>query len=174
MTVNYLVTYATRQGSTTEIARAIANTLRECGQSVDVLPVSEVRNLKSYDAVFIGSAVRYGTVLPEVIEFVKRHRFILSAMPVAGFISCQTISHHTYDSAQSVAEYLKPVRQMIRIRSEGYFGGFLDYSRLPTLTQRYLSEHSVPEGDFRNWIMIYRWTMKTMALMTGAPTPAGV
>lgn len=174
MTANFLVTYATRQGSTADIANAIADALRDSGQAADVLPVSEVSNLSQYDAVFMGSAVRYGTVLPELIEFVKRRRFVLSAMPVACFIACQTISHHTYESAQEVAEYLEPVRRMIRVRSEGYFGGVLDYSSFPALTQRYLEEHHVPEGDFRNWMMIYRWTMKTMEMMSGTSAAAGV
>ncbi|MCK9277587.1 MAG: flavodoxin domain-containing protein, partial [Methanoculleus sp.] len=40
-----LVAYATRYGSTAEVAEAIGDELRKAGVAVDVLPVSDVQNL---------------------------------------------------------------------------------------------------------------------------------
>ncbi len=42
MTNRILVTYASRTGSTAEVAQAIAKTLAEDGAQVDVLPMQEV------------------------------------------------------------------------------------------------------------------------------------
>jgi len=174
MTANYLVTYATRHGGTADIAQAIAAALRDCGQTVDVMSIIEVKDLAPYQGIFIGSAVQHGAVLPEVMDFVRRRQFVLSAMPVACFISCQTISRHTYQSAREVAEYLTPVRRIIRVQSEGYFGGVLDYNEQTSQDQRLLTAKQVPEGDYRNWMMIYRWSVRTLGLLAGSNTSAAV
>jgi menaquinone-dependent protoporphyrinogen IX oxidase len=47
-----LVGYATRYGSTQEVAEAVATTLRECGLEVDIQPLSKVRTLAGYSAEF--------------------------------------------------------------------------------------------------------------------------
>jgi hypothetical protein len=60
-----LVAYATRAGSTAEIAQAIAETLTARGYAVDVRPVKEKPSLDGCAAVVLGSAVRMGAWLPE-------------------------------------------------------------------------------------------------------------
>jgi menaquinone-dependent protoporphyrinogen oxidase len=50
-----LVAFATRYGSTREVADAIAATMRESGISVDVQPAKEVRSLDGYGAVVLGA-----------------------------------------------------------------------------------------------------------------------
>lgn len=47
-----LVGYATRYGSTQEVAEAVATTLRECGLEVDIQPLSKVRTLAGYSVEF--------------------------------------------------------------------------------------------------------------------------
>ena len=60
-----LVTYATRAGSTAEVAAACAETLAARGYAVDVKPVKEKTQLTGYSAVVLGSAIRMGDWLPE-------------------------------------------------------------------------------------------------------------
>jgi len=55
-----LVAYATRYGSTAELARFIARTLREEGLDAEALPAAEVTDVAAYDAVVIGSALYMG------------------------------------------------------------------------------------------------------------------
>jgi menaquinone-dependent protoporphyrinogen oxidase len=50
-----LVAYATRSGSTREIAEVIAATLREHGLEVDLKPARDVRTLEGYRAVVLGA-----------------------------------------------------------------------------------------------------------------------
>ena len=80
-----LVTYATRFGSTQEIAEAIAETLREDGHTVDVHSMSDVQDIHEYQAVLLGSAVNHAHWLPEAVEFVKANQEALSRIPVALF-----------------------------------------------------------------------------------------
>ena len=53
-----LVTYASRAGSTAEVAEAIGKTLTEGGAQVDVIPMQDVNDLSPYRAVVAGSAIR--------------------------------------------------------------------------------------------------------------------
>src|SRR5258706_2356560 len=81
-----LVTYATRAGSTFEVAVLVAEVLRTAGATVDVKYVRAVHELESYDAVVIGSAIRMGQWLPEAVEVGKAHRETFSHMPTAYFL----------------------------------------------------------------------------------------
>jgi menaquinone-dependent protoporphyrinogen oxidase len=47
MSNKILVTYASRAGSTAEIAEAIGRTLSEGGAQVDVLPMNDVKDLSA-------------------------------------------------------------------------------------------------------------------------------
>ena len=55
-----LVTYATRAGSTFEVAVLVAEVLRAAGATVDVKYVTAVHELEGYDAVVVGSSIRMG------------------------------------------------------------------------------------------------------------------
>ena len=52
-----LVAYASKRGSTGEIADAIADVLRQSGLEVDCKSAGEVGSLDSYDGIVLGSAV---------------------------------------------------------------------------------------------------------------------
>ena len=53
MSDSILVVYATRYGSTQEVAEAVAGTLRERGLEVDLQPMRNVRSLEGYRAVVL-------------------------------------------------------------------------------------------------------------------------
>ena|SRR5439155_8225849 len=55
--MNVLVAYATTGGSTAEIARWIAEELRDAGLTVDVRPAADVDNLAGYRAIVLGGAM---------------------------------------------------------------------------------------------------------------------
>lgn len=67
-----LVAYASVHGSTAEIARAIALTLRRAGMDVDVAPVNEIEDVRSYDSVIAGSAVYGGRWREDALRFLER------------------------------------------------------------------------------------------------------
>ncbi len=74
MTKHILVTYATRTGSTGEIAESIGQSSAAHGFVVDVKPIREKPTLEDYDGVVIGSAIRMGQWLPEAVEYLKANR----------------------------------------------------------------------------------------------------
>lgn len=76
-----LVAYASKNGSTAEIAQAIAGELRGHGLETDCREAGEVRDLKAYDAVVLGSAVYMKRWRPSARRFLRRHRASLPGLP---------------------------------------------------------------------------------------------
>src|SRR5574341_311518 len=80
-----LVTYATRYGSTEEVAESIGGALRIAGFKVDVQPMQEVKRLDGYDAVVLGAAIYNAQWHPEAHRFLSEQREALALRPVAIF-----------------------------------------------------------------------------------------
>ena len=158
MTRKMLVTYATRCGSTAEVAEAIAQELRQ-GEDVqvDVCTIAEVANLAPYEAVVIGSAIRVGNWLPEAVNFVKAHKAELEKIPTSYFTVCITMKEDNAKNRQEVFGYLKPVRDILRPVEEGYFGGKIDADKLSLFERLMVWMVGEREGDFRNWTAIRGW-----------------
>src|SRR5438552_17344033 len=76
-----LVAYASKNGSTEEIAQAIAEQLRSHGLEADCREAGEVRDLNPYGAVVLGSAVYAKRWRPSARRFLRRHGPALSVMP---------------------------------------------------------------------------------------------
>ena len=77
-----LIGYASRFGSTRDIALRIAGKLGTHGSDVDVRSVDEISDVDPYDAVVFGSGVYDGSWTAEATEFVQRHSAILARKPV--------------------------------------------------------------------------------------------
>jgi menaquinone-dependent protoporphyrinogen oxidase len=163
MTNKILVTYATCTGSTVGVAEAIGKTMSETGALVDVLPMREVHDLSAYRAVVAGSAIQDKRWLPEALQFVQTHRTELTSKPFAAFLVCMTLAMRNGESYRPfVADFMAPVRALVKPVSEGLFAGALDISKVPTLRDRLMFRMSVlfgvwSEGDQRDWSAIRSW-----------------
>jgi menaquinone-dependent protoporphyrinogen oxidase len=163
MNTNILVTYASRAGSTAEIAEAIGKTLRQNGFAVDVLPMPDVRDLSRYRAIVAGSAIRGSQWLPEAMQFIQAHRHELAGKPLAVFTSCITLAMSNGDRyRQAVSDWVAPVRAQVEPVSEGLFAGKLDFTKLPltfaTLKLRLVVALGIfPKEDRRDWRAIQAW-----------------
>jgi menaquinone-dependent protoporphyrinogen oxidase len=81
-----LVAYATKHGSTEEVAEEIAFTLCDLGWRVDLRSAREVRkHINHDDLVVLGGAIYSGRLHPDARRFLRRHRKELSKLPVAVF-----------------------------------------------------------------------------------------
>jgi menaquinone-dependent protoporphyrinogen oxidase len=152
-----LVAYVTRAGSTAEIAREIAKTLSAQGAAVEVLPLKNVTDLKSYQAVILGSAIRMGQWLPEAAKFVEQNQSVLSQMPTAFFTV--HLMNLGSDEASSKARqaYLDPVRKVVLPKKEAVFAGVGDWKKVSFLDGLIAKAVKSPEGDFRDWQAIRNW-----------------
>lgn len=165
-----LVTYATKAGSTAQIAEFIGSVLREATFTVDVRPIKNIDTLDGdgYQAVVIGSAVRAGQVLPEVLGFVNQHKYALRKMPTAFFVVCATLHEDTPENRQIVMQYVYPLIDLVKPVSTGLFAGKVDRStvELPTrLFMRFLRVLPIGGGDWRDWKGIRTWAEATAPLL---------
>lgn len=171
MSKKILVTYASRLDATAGVAQAIGKTLTECGAQVDVLPMNEVKDLDSYQAVVAGSAVRAAAWLPEALQFIQTNQKTLARKPFATFLVCMTLAMPNGESYRShVSSWLEPVRKLVRPVEEGLFAGTLNISRVESFTERIKFRLSVlfgvwKEGDHRDWNAIQAWAQKVYPLL---------
>jgi menaquinone-dependent protoporphyrinogen oxidase len=158
MTTKILVAYASKAGSTAEVAEAIGQTISAKGAAVDVLQIKHVKDLNAYQAIILGSAIRMGQWLPEAAKFVETNQETLRQMPLAYFLVCATLKDDTPDNRRTVAAYLDPVRKIVEPQAVGTFGGKMDYGKLSFVERILISQFiKTPEGDFRNWDEIRTW-----------------
>lgn len=155
--MHVLVAYATRSGSTAEIARAIANELTMLGLDTTVLSADQAGDVRKYDAVILGSAVYAWRWEKSAIEFAENNLAELRQKPVWLFSSGPL-------DFSAEKEDIKPVRAVRRIskligaRRHVTFGG-----KLPPETKGFLAKQSSragSEGDFRNFGQIREWASR--------------
>lgn len=161
-----LVAYASCCGSTGEVAEVIGQVLRD-GKSnghtiVDVRRAQDVTDVRPYRAIVVGSAIRFGRWMPEVVRFVKTHEELLSRMPVAYFIVCGHLKDDTPENRHEVKEYLdkmqKRTPRITPIAAEA-FAGKLDPNTLPLpqIVRLLMELVHTRTGDWRNWQAIRAW-----------------
>lgn len=169
-----LVAFGSRFGSTADVAEAIGMCLEQVSAFADVSPVNEVHSLDRYDAVILGSAIRDGAWLPEVVQFLDTHREALNRIPVAYFCVCMTLRDDTPDTRRIVASYHDPLLRdypYIIPVSIGMFAGALEYEHLPPLARVMAKAIDFPEGDFRNWSAVCDWTVSVIPQLISEPIP---
>lgn len=152
-----LIAYASRLGSTREIAQAIARVLTQRGAIVDVRAVDEVEHIEGYQAVMVGSPIREARWLPEARRFVETHREALRQVPLVYFAVSGLMSQPTPEHFHEVYEYLAEVRDIAEPLEVGIFAGMLDYDRLDPAQMTKVLSKGLPEGDFRRWQDIRAW-----------------
>lgn len=164
-----LVTYASASGSTVGVADAIGKKIAESGNLVDVRPVKEVKDLASYRAVVIGSAIHGGLWLPEAVKFVEDHKETLKKLPTAYFLVCLMALKNDEQSRTFVGDYLKDQRAKVTPVSEGRFAGAYlpeKYDFWTRISMKFFVAYlKIKPGDFRDWEAVNTWAAQTTPLL---------
>ncbi|GGW42150.1 flavodoxin [Streptomyces lucensis JCM 4490] len=154
MTRRVLVAYGTTNGSTAQLANAVAEVLREAGLAVETRPAREVTSLESCDAVVVGGALYAGRWHRDARRLVHRRRGDLAARPVWFF------SSGPLDASASERD-IPPVRgvrrAMIRVDARGHatFGGRLEQGAKGRMAKMIID--SGKGGDYRDFAAVRRW-----------------
>jgi menaquinone-dependent protoporphyrinogen oxidase len=172
--MNVLVAYASKRGSTAEIAEAIADKLRECGLGVDCRPAGDVDTLEPYGAVVLGSAVYARHWAGEARRFLRRHAEELCGRPLWVF-SSGPAGEPGKALDRVPAEPARIVERLERlgVREHVVFGGRL-LAQPKNRLERSLVERT-PFGyrDRRDWRKIRGWA-SGIAAELGAERPASL
>jgi len=162
-----LVAFATRAGSTQEVAEAIAKELGVKGCEVDVLNVQHVKDASGYDLVVVGTAARMSKIYSEAVDFVKKHGHSFGTAKVAYFYSGAALNTNTPERRQQAMTSLAPLLQLHQPVSVGLFGGNVDPTRLSGFWKFAVSrikEGEMAPGDYRDWAAIESWADELAAL----------
>jgi menaquinone-dependent protoporphyrinogen oxidase len=153
-----LVAYATKYGSTAEIAERIEETLIQAGLQVDVLPVKNVKDLEPYGAVVLGSAAYMFRWRSEAVSFLKKRKSLLSEMPVWLFSSGPLGKGDPVEllKGKRYPESLQPVIEAIQPEDVAEFHGVIDIKKL-NFFEKIIFKKTEFQGDFRDWDMITSW-----------------
>jgi menaquinone-dependent protoporphyrinogen oxidase len=147
-----LVAYASKMGSTKEIAEAIGARLTEHGCLAEVHSAGTVDSVDGYDAIVLGSAVYAGRWRPEAVRFVRRHRDQLATRRVWLFESGWLGKRPSTLVATSGA---RRRAQRVGAPAPTVFGGRLDPDLATGFMDRALAKRMA--GDARDWAEIGSW-----------------
>lgn len=158
MSVSILVTYATRGGSTQEVAEMVAATLSERGLEVELQPMRQVKSLARYSAVVMGAPLYMFRWHKDALHFLAHHREALKERPVAIFAlgpfhdeekEFQTVRGQL-DEELDKFPWLEPVAIQI-------FGGKFDPAKLGFPYNLMPALRNMPASDARDWAAIRAW-----------------
>jgi menaquinone-dependent protoporphyrinogen oxidase len=152
MTPRVLVAYATRKGSTREVAEAIAARLETDGLRAVVQPAGQDVDLRTFDAVVLGGALYTGRWHRDARRFLRRHRRVLATMPVAVY----AMGPATGDDLAMGGSLGQLERALGRVPdvtpvAVTVFGGVIDPDRLRFPFNR------MPPSDARDWDAVAAW-----------------
>jgi menaquinone-dependent protoporphyrinogen oxidase len=156
MTDTILVAYATRYGSTQEVAEAVAAALRERGYPVDLRPAREVRELEDYGAVVLGAGLYMYRWHRHARRFLSRHRQALGDRPVAVFaLGPVEDEEEQFQDARRQLDKALAKFPWFSPATVAVFGGKFDPAKLPFPINRFAG--SEPASDIRDWEAIRAW-----------------
>jgi menaquinone-dependent protoporphyrinogen oxidase len=163
-----LVAYATKKGSTAEVAEAIAAQLGRLGFDTDLEPAGDVRDLEAYDAVVLGGSLYMGRWHADARHMLKEHREVLSRLPIAVFaMGPLTAGDHDLEGSRKQLDRALAKRPEIDPISVAIFGGVVDPDKLS------FPFNHMPASDARDWDAIRDWTDGVAERVRAtAPVPA--
>jgi menaquinone-dependent protoporphyrinogen oxidase len=163
MSASILVTYATRYGSTQEVAEAVAQTLSESSIEVALLPASEVTTLAIFDAVVLGAPLYIGKWHKDAHRFLNRFRSDLQGKPLAIFSLGPTSTSEDemidcrgqLDRDLSQYDWLNPVAVEMFVGK--YDPDKLNFAHKLLTIPPASPLHDRPATDHRDWDAIREW-----------------
>ena len=194
-TLRILVAYATRHGSTAEVAEAVAAELRGPEVDVTVKQITGGLRAEAYDAVVVGGPMILGWH-KDATRFLKRNAPALAGRPTACFATAASLTDlpdqpsavplfcdpwlikapRRADRLTYKERYASPghyyrdivgVRGDIRFVGVALFGGSVDLTTMNLLEKLFVMlVVGARPGDLRNWEVIKEWGRAMRPLLT--------
>jgi menaquinone-dependent protoporphyrinogen oxidase len=168
-----LVAYASKMGSTQEIATEIAAVLAAAGLDARVRDAAEVSNLDGYDAVVLGSAIYTARWRPDaiaVLQLLAERADQLRPVPSWLFQSgpCGDHADAPVPTPKKVAKYVGRIGTAPPVT----FGGRLDPATATFFIARKMADGPLA-GDYRDFDQVRQFAQSIAKRLT-APEPAEV
>ncbi len=169
MSASVLVAYATRYGSTQEVAETVAETLRESGLEVDLQPLQKVHNIDQYRAIVIGAPLYMFHWHKDALNFLSRYHTALTTRSIAIFALGPF--HADEKEFQGAREQLdKELAKFPWLTPSAIeiFGGKFDPEKLTFPHNLVPALKKMPASDVRDWNVIRAWANDLVSLFASA------
>jgi menaquinone-dependent protoporphyrinogen oxidase len=158
MGMKILVAFATRYGSTQEVAEAIAARLAERGFEVDLKLLRDVKSLEAYRALVLGAPLFMFHWHKDAMGFLSRHREAILKQRVAVFVPGPVHDpHDEQEWTSSRAQIEKELANFPWFKSDilELLGGKYDPATLGFPLKAFAGKE--PASDIRDWAHIRAW-----------------
>lgn len=159
MELKVLVAYASKYGATAEIAEKIGEVLRQESLRADVLPVKEVKDLKLYGAVVLGTAAYMFQWRKDATKFLKANEKTLAGLPVWLFVSGPIEKGDPVELLEGkvVPNSMQPVIDRIKPVDLTVFHGVIQPDKMNAFERWVMKKMKASAEDFRDWEAITAW-----------------
>ena len=170
MAFTVLVTWASRHGSTEEVAHQVARDLMKHRFAVDAQPIAEVTTLEPYQAVVLGAPLYMFRLHKVARRFLSKFREPLSRLPVALFVLGPVhadpkefaAAEGQLDKQLANFPWFSPVVRQV-------MGGRFDPQNLGFLMRMVPALRNQPASDARDWDAIHAWANNLPSVLQPAP-----
>ena len=152
-----LVTFASKYGSTAEIAEKINQALIEEGLPSEIKPIEQVSDLTPFSAVVFGSAVYFGKWLNSAAKFLKTKEAQLAKKGVWLFSSGPPGDEMKSLRGWRFPSNLQSTSDRINPRDVVVFPGSVDMNKLDPIHKFAMNALKAKSGDYRDWDAISTW-----------------
>ena len=173
MPASILIAYATRYGSTQEVAEVVAATLQEQGLEVDSLVMRKVRTLEQYRAVVLGAPLYMFHWHKDARRFLARHPQDLTARSVVIFaLGPFHAEEQEYQASRDQLAGDLAKFPWLKPETIAMFGGKFDAAKLTFPYNLMPALRRMPASDVRDWPVIRAWAAELAERLqaTGAAT----
>ena len=159
MSQKILVAYATKCGSTREIAEFMTKTLQDEGIYADLGEMKNVKSVKEYNGLILGAPMYMFRIIGDAHTFLNKQKKYIENTPTAFFSLGPTQEKEedwknvwgNFEKELSKHSWFQPIAKEV-------FGGKLDSSKLVFPYNLLPGKDQLPQGDIRDWEKIKAWT----------------
>lgn len=166
-----LVAYATKYGTTGEVAKAIGEELEALGLTVDVQQAHQVDTPERYGAYVLGAPLYIGRWHGDIRRFIETNKFLIQQRPTAVF-ALGPITTEAHEMSGSVQQFNKQINQIEWLEpvAKQVFVGAYNPAKLEGMHRLFTSMaasplYGVPATDNRDWGAITAWAENLAEVM---------
>ncbi len=152
-----LIAYASKQGSTKEVAEFMTETLKKEDFDVDVKNVDAIANVNDYDCVVIGAPINGMKWVDDAVNFIGIHQMDLQDKKTAYFSLSYTAVLGRKMWRKQINKAFDAVSKQVPPVKTGVFGGKVD-GELPGVLRFVFGVPKGTPSDQRDWVQIENWT----------------
>jgi menaquinone-dependent protoporphyrinogen oxidase len=154
-----LIAYASKHGSTEQVARRVGEVLRAQGLTTTIEQAGTVSDLDDVRTVVLGGSIYMGRWHRDARAFLTRHAQALDGIPFAVFaLGPGKNTEHDFEHSRKQLDHALAHEPELEPRAVTVFGGVVDPERL-----RFPFNH-MPALDIRDWPTIHAWAAELPAL----------